>query len=398
MRAGDGVALSSSASARAKFHSGPPPGRMLAVRVGGREGVLTTLVLPVAATVMFTLAALVHGSLRLAELVFVGVMFVAVWMRRFGPRAFAAGMAGFLGYFLALFLQVSFAALPAMAGAAAVGAGAALLARFVLLPERPDAAWRSGVRALRARVHTLLHAVDALGAEPGSTVRRRRVHDELLRLNATALSLGTTFAALDELPPERATRCAGTCWTSSCRRRARHRGGRAGRRAAGRGGPAGGGAGDRGARPRRRGGGAGVPGDRGPARRRRFPRGRHGGAPPAAAAADLGTATLTMQHDTDLPPCPNRPTSRNPPRSPKNRRSPRAATDDPHRDPGGRRRHRGDPRRWPGGARPVVLGGDHGVRGVRGGRQQPRRAARTGVVADLGHPRRRDSGCRGRES
>ena len=30
------------------------------------------------------------------------------------------------------------------------------------------------------------------------------MHDELLRLNATALSLGTTFAALDELPPERA--------------------------------------------------------------------------------------------------------------------------------------------------------------------------------------------------
>jgi uncharacterized membrane protein YccC len=177
---------------------------MLAVRTGGREGVLTTLVLPVAATVTFTLAALVHGSLHVAEPVFVGVMFVAVWMRRFGPRALAAGMAAFLGYFLALFLQVSFTALPAMAGAAVIGACAALLARFVLLPERPDSAWRSGVRALRARVHTLLHAVDAVGAEPGSAVRRHRVHDELLRLNATALSLGTTFAALDELPPERA--------------------------------------------------------------------------------------------------------------------------------------------------------------------------------------------------
>ena len=98
---------------------------MLAVRAGGREGVLTTLVMPVAATVSFTLAALVHGSLRLAELVFVGVMFVAVWMRRFGPRSFAAGMAGFLGYFLALFLQTSFAAqapstaAPAIAGSPA---------------------------------------------------------------------------------------------------------------------------------------------------------------------------------------------------------------------------------------------------------------------------------------
>lgn len=177
---------------------------MLAVRAGGREGAVTTLVLPVAATVSFTLAALVHGSTRRAELVFLVVMFVAVWMRRFGARSFAAGMAAFIGYFLALFLQVSFATLPSMAGAAVTGAGAALLARFVLLPERPEKAWRSGVRALRARVHTLLHAVDALGDEPDSTSRRRRVHDELLRLNATALSLGTTFGALDALPPDRA--------------------------------------------------------------------------------------------------------------------------------------------------------------------------------------------------
>ena len=177
---------------------------MLAVRTGGRDGVITTLLLPVAATVSFTLAALVHGSIRLAELVFLAVMFVAVWMRRFGPRAFAAGMAAFIGYFLALFLQASFAVLPAMAGGAVLGAGAALLARFVLLPERPEKAWHSGVRALRARVHTLLHAVDTLGEEPGSPARRRRVHDELLRLNATALSLGTTFTALDSLPPERA--------------------------------------------------------------------------------------------------------------------------------------------------------------------------------------------------
>jgi Fusaric acid resistance protein-like len=177
---------------------------MLAVRSRGREGVITTLLLPVAATVSFTLAALVHGSIRIAELVFLVVMFGAVWMRRLGPRWFAAGMAAFIGYFLALFLQASFATLPAMAAAAFVGAGAALLARFVLLPERPEKAWQSGVRALRARVHTLLHAVDALGEESASTAKRRRVHDELLRLNATALSLGTTFTALDALPAERA--------------------------------------------------------------------------------------------------------------------------------------------------------------------------------------------------
>jgi uncharacterized membrane protein YccC len=177
---------------------------MLAVRDRGRAGVVTTLFLPVAATVSFTLAALARGHPSLGELVFLVVMFVAVYIRRFGPRALAAGMAAFMCYFLALLLQVPLAMVPAMAAAAVAGAGAALLSRNVLLRERPDRAWNSGVQALRARVHTLLHAIDDVGEEPASPQRRRRVHDELLRLNATALSLGTGFDALNALPDDEA--------------------------------------------------------------------------------------------------------------------------------------------------------------------------------------------------
>lgn len=176
---------------------------MLAVREGGRTGVVTTLLLPVAATVAFTLAGLTRDLPLLRELVFLVVMFVAVYIRRFGPRAFAAGMAAFIGYFLTIVLQAPFTLVPAMAGAALAGAVAALLARFVLLRERPDQAWRSGIRALQARVHTLMHAIDDVGEEP-SEQHRRRVHDELLRLNATALSLGTAFDALNALPDEEA--------------------------------------------------------------------------------------------------------------------------------------------------------------------------------------------------
>ena len=176
---------------------------MLAVRAGGREGVVTTLLMPVAASVSFVLGAVAHASPLLDELVFLVVMFVAVYVRRFGARAFALGMAAFLGYFLTLVLMASPALVPAMAGSAVVGAATALLARFVLLRERPDRAWRSGVRALRARVHTLLHAIDDVGEDP-TPQRRRRVHDQLLTLNATALSLGSGFEALDALPDDEA--------------------------------------------------------------------------------------------------------------------------------------------------------------------------------------------------
>ena len=176
---------------------------MLAVRERGRTGVVTTLLLPVAAAVSFILAGLTHDLPLLRELVFLVVMFVAVYIRRFGPRAFAAGMAAFIGYFLTLVLQAPLALVPAMIGAGVVGAGAALLARFVLLRERPDKAWRSGIRAMQARVHTLMRAIDDVGEDP-SDQHRRRVHDELLRLNATTLSLGTAFDALDALPDDEA--------------------------------------------------------------------------------------------------------------------------------------------------------------------------------------------------
>jgi uncharacterized membrane protein YccC len=172
----------------------------LAVREGGRAGMLTTLLMPVPASVSFVLGAATRQTPLLGEAVFLVVMFVAVYVRRFGPRAFALGMAAFLGFFLTLVLAATPDVVPAMAGAAVVGAAATLLVRYVLLRERPERAWQRGVQALRARVRTLMIAIDDVGEEPDSAPRRRRMHDELLRLNATALALASGFAALDALP------------------------------------------------------------------------------------------------------------------------------------------------------------------------------------------------------
>ena len=177
---------------------------MLAVRDRGRTGIITTLLLPVAATVSFTLAALTRGSTLLRELVFLAVMFVAVYIRRFGPRALAAGMAAFIGYFLTLGHRGA-----AVGGARDGRGGGRRRGGGVAGPPRafartPDRAWQSGLRALRARVHTLLHAVDDAGAEPDSLPTPPPMHDELLRLNATSLSLASGFDALDALPDDEA--------------------------------------------------------------------------------------------------------------------------------------------------------------------------------------------------
>lgn len=178
----------------------------LAVTESGKAAqAITTLLLSVSATASLSIAALLAGSSLYGELAFVGVMFAATYLRRFGPRAGALGFAAFIAFFLALFLRVTLVQVPAVAGCAVVGALAGLLVRFVLWPERGEAVRRSGIRALRARVRTMLDAMDDQLEQPGPR-RSRRVHDELMRLNQTALAVEADLDALREHSAEQADR------------------------------------------------------------------------------------------------------------------------------------------------------------------------------------------------
>lgn len=107
---------------------------------GTRAQVITTLLMPLSAALSLTAAGLTTGSTLAGEGVFLVVMFVAVYVRRFGSRATALGMAAFIAYFLALFLRIAPAAVPPTVGAGVLGALAALLVRFGLLRERSP--WR----------------------------------------------------------------------------------------------------------------------------------------------------------------------------------------------------------------------------------------------------------------
>lgn len=175
-----------------------------AVREGGRRArVVTTVLLPAGMVAGLGLAMSIPGPPWIREALFVAVVFVAVYLRRFGSRATLLGLQLFMGYFLALLLRLPLTLLPAAAATAVVGAGVALLTRFVLLPERPAAAWRSGVRALVARAQTLRHGMSQWCLHP-DTAHRHRVEDELIQLNATALALGSGFDALEVLPEDQA--------------------------------------------------------------------------------------------------------------------------------------------------------------------------------------------------
>ena len=155
------------------------------------------LPLPVLAALGLSIATAFSPPLQSA--VFLLVIFVAVYVRRFGPRYFPLGMVAFMGYFFSMFLRPQPAQFPALLVAVLIGTVAAAGLRFLVLRDDPEGVLARGRRTLRAQVHGLLHAVRDVAEQPESASRRRQLHNRSARLNETSLMLETTVGRMDEI-------------------------------------------------------------------------------------------------------------------------------------------------------------------------------------------------------
>jgi len=88
---------------------------------------VTTALLVLPATAAVALGTVLAPHRLLADAVFVVIMMAGVYIRRFGPRGFAIGMAAVMAYFFSQLLGAQVSALPWLVLAAAFGVGAALL-------------------------------------------------------------------------------------------------------------------------------------------------------------------------------------------------------------------------------------------------------------------------------
>lgn len=149
-----------------------------------RSRVITTLLLFFPAVGAVALAALLSPLGKVADVGFIVVLFLAVWVRRFGPRGNAMGMVAFMSYFFTLFLRASPGQIPVLALAVAVGLGASLLVRTLAFPERPRVEVRRLLRSLRAASIALLQVAANPGEYDVDVLRRR-----LDRLGETALMI-----------------------------------------------------------------------------------------------------------------------------------------------------------------------------------------------------------------
>ncbi|MCA1834919.1 MAG: FUSC family protein [Actinobacteria bacterium] len=165
---------------------------------------VTTLAMALPAAASVGAGTLLAPYRVIADVVFVAVIMVAVYVRRFGPRGFALGMAGFMPYFFTQFLHATISELGWLLVAAAIGIGSTLLLACWLLAERPERTVARLVQALQAHVYALIEAVANVlavaGGQPGvverelDNVRRRRT-----RLNETALQATERVEQGDDL-------------------------------------------------------------------------------------------------------------------------------------------------------------------------------------------------------
>ena len=153
-----------------------------------RGRIITTALAPLPACASASLAAVLNQYGAAANVGFIGVLFVATWVRRFGARGTALGMVAFTSYFFVLFLRGQLHQLPALLLSIVVGVAIALLVRTVLLPERPRVQLRRLTRALRRACRSALAAaidVNQAALPTDSAMLRRRLD----RLARTALMI-----------------------------------------------------------------------------------------------------------------------------------------------------------------------------------------------------------------
>ncbi|ODQ98233.1 FUSC family protein [Mycobacterium intermedium] len=167
-----------------------------------RQQRITMALLPLPAALSIAAAALLTPYRVASDVVFVVIVFVAVYIRRFGPRGRAFGMVAFMAYFFTMYLRAGVRELPWMVVAVVVGTICTFVMTAYVLPDRPERVLRATIRSLRARMAIVVDTTaEALRAGRLDERRRRRIRARIARLNDTALMVQSQIE--DEANPAR---------------------------------------------------------------------------------------------------------------------------------------------------------------------------------------------------
>ncbi|MFC9254396.1 FUSC family protein [Amycolatopsis thailandensis] len=128
----------------------------------------------------------------LDSVVFVLLIFVAVYAQRFGSRGIALGSLSFFLFFFAMFLQTHLKQVPALLLALTIGIAANAVVRFVLVRRHTDAEFLRIRRAFRARLAAVVRAAEDHLAVGGSERTRKRLRTTNSRMHESVLLIEDT--------------------------------------------------------------------------------------------------------------------------------------------------------------------------------------------------------------
>lgn len=159
---------------------------------------LTTLLLFAPAALSVTLGALLVSMRWLEALTILAAVFLALYLRRFGPRYVAVGMMTLFPLFISSFVRFEVEQLPGLIFAAAVGTLSAYAFRFFLIPDRPHSVLRMSLASFVAQLGLTLDAViTTLEDRHADEARRKLLRREADRLNERATTAEGNLSAQD---------------------------------------------------------------------------------------------------------------------------------------------------------------------------------------------------------
>ncbi|WP_420802551.1 FUSC family protein [Streptomyces cavernae] len=143
------------------------------------QSLTLALGLPVAGAAV-SLAALLRTHVVAGDLVFLALIFAAVYGRRFGERGTTLGLIGFQVYFVSLFVGATAAELPELYGVMAVAFVCSAVVRFAVVRETPQRVLDRLRKAFRTRLAQLLAAqIELLDAAPENPENMEKAFDEV---------------------------------------------------------------------------------------------------------------------------------------------------------------------------------------------------------------------------
>lgn len=168
-----------------------------------RQERLTLLCVPGVAAAAVCLGAVSALNLVVSSLVFLGVIFLAVAVRRFGPRGTALGTIAFMTFFFSLFVHASPAQLPWMLASIAIGGTVAYGVRAWVVPERPLASLRRTLHVYRRSIRLLLAELAQVLQAPEGKLPEKQIRRAFRRVNEGAMEIEQHLerVPLEDLPP-----------------------------------------------------------------------------------------------------------------------------------------------------------------------------------------------------